>query len=251
MPERGDSGVYVYGVVPATSAVPSTLRGMDGKPVESVVQADLAAVVTEVALPRPAGRRKDLLSHSEVLNAVAERHDVVPLRFGTMLADRRAVVADVLERQHHRFTSTLERIAGAVQLNLRATYVEERVLADILKESPRIRSLRERTRGLPPGLPHPDMLELGRLVALRVEDLRREDGAQLMESLLPLVLDVRNHDRAGTEHVLDVAMLVERRSVEVLETHLERVARDVHERMGVALTGPLAAFDFVEEEAWV
>jgi hypothetical protein len=207
--------------------------------------------VTSVALPRPAGRRKDLLSHSEVLNELALQHDVAPLRFGTMVADRDAVVRDVLEPQQQRFARTLERIAGAVQLNLRATYVEERILADIVRESPRIRTLRERTQDLPADLPHPDMLELGRLVALRVEDLRREDGGLLMESVLPLVLDVRTHDRAGTDHVLDVALLVERGSVQVIEAHLENVAADVHERMRVSLTGPLAAFDFVEEEAWV
>jgi len=46
-------------------------------------------------------------------------------------------------------------------------------------------------------------------------------------------------------------MLVDRDSVSVLETELERIAEDVYERMRLELVGPLAPYDFVQEEAWV
>jgi hypothetical protein len=36
----------------------------------------------------------------------------------------------------------------------------------------------------------------------------------------------------------------------MVESELERVATDVHQRIRLQLTGPLAAFDFVEEEPW-
>jgi hypothetical protein len=50
--------------------------------------------------------------------------------------------------------------------------------------------------------------------------------------------------------VLDRALLVDRESVALVETELERVATDVHERIRLQLTGPLAPFDFVEDEPW-
>src|SRR5687767_2162913 len=77
MPEPADSGLYVYGIVPSTGAiVPDDVHGMDGHGVELVTHGELGALVTKISLPRPPGRRRDLLSHSDVLNAVAQGLDV-------------------------------------------------------------------------------------------------------------------------------------------------------------------------------
>jgi hypothetical protein len=223
---------------------------MDGHAVRLVTDEGLGAVVTEVAIPRPPGRRRDLLSHSDVLNAIAADLDVVPLRFGTVFPDADAIIQDLLTARSGALTKLLARLTDAVQLNLRATYVEERVLAEVVQENREISELRERTRHLPEGTPHPDALRLGRLVSLVLEDKRREDSALIAESVLPLVRESRLHERATTDHVLDVALLVDRESVAMIESELERVATEAHERIRLQLTGPLAAFDFVEEGPW-
>src|SRR3954447_11991008 len=133
MAEPGDTGWYVYGIVPSTgSLAPVDIQGMDGRGVEVIPGGGLGAVVTEISLPRPPGRRRELLSHSDVLNAVVRHHDVVPLRFGTIFADTQAVVDDLLVARSTALRRSLDRVFDAVQLNLRATYVEERVLADVV-----------------------------------------------------------------------------------------------------------------------
>ncbi len=256
MAEPGDSGLYVYGVTrTAGSARPAEpwqgLVGMDGHPVAVVSGPDgLSAAVTEVALPRPPGRRRDLLSHSDVLNALATTSDVVPLRFGTVFADADEVVDELLVAWSESLTALLDRVSGAVQFNLRASYVEERVLAGVVHGSPEIRRLRERTQALPAGTPHPDVLRMGRLVAAAVGDLRREDSALLAESVLPLVRESVVRERSTPDHVLDLALLVDRRTATDFEEHLEQVAADVHERIRLELTGPLAPFEFVGGEPW-
>jgi hypothetical protein len=251
MPDTGDTGLYVYGIVPSTgSSLPEHLRGMDGHAVEIVTDGGLGAVVTAISLPRPPGRRRDLLSHSDVLNGLARELDVLPLRFGTVFPDADAIVRELLTAQSESLTYLLDRLTDAVQLNLRASYVEERVLAGVVQGSRQIRELRERTKHLPDGTPHPDALRLGRLVSQELSDLRREDSTLLAECVLPLVRESRVRERATTDHVLDIALLVDRESVAVVEAELERVAMDVHERIRLQLTGPLAPFDFVEDEPW-
>jgi gas vesicle protein GvpL/GvpF len=251
MPEPADTGLYVYGIVPAPSAsIPADLHGMDGHAVELVTADELGALVTQIALPRPPGRRRDLVSHSDVLNAIAGEGDVVPLRFGTVFPDAAAVVSELLSTRTETLAKLLDRVAGAVQLNLRATYVEERVLAEVVAGSSEIRELRNRAKHLPADTPHPDAVQLGRLVAGVLADLRRQDSAMLAECVLPLVRDSRARERATTDHVLDLAMLVDRMAVGAVDEQLERVAAEVHERIHLQLTGPLAPFDFVEEEPW-
>src|SRR5215212_10515553 len=97
MPDPDHTGVYAYGVVPADgSSLPGDIRGMDGHAVELVTDGRLGAVVTSIALPRPPGRRRDLLSHNQVLTTLASDLDVVPLRFGTVFPDGDAVAQDLL-----------------------------------------------------------------------------------------------------------------------------------------------------------
>jgi len=254
MPEDGSTGWYVYGVVrardrPLAELLPS-LAGMDGGPLEAVTDDDLAAVVTEVIIERPRGRRRDLISHSEVLNALAREHDVVPLLFGTVVADRESIVTGLLADRRPIVADVLARTAGAVQFNLRASYVQDTVLADVVRGNPVIRDLHERTRGIPEGTPHPDAVRLGQLVSEALTLQRHGDSGLLMDAVLPLVRDSRVRERADVAHVVDLALLVDRDSVAMLESHLEGIAEDVHDRMRLNLIGPLAPYDFVQEEAW-
>ena len=251
MPEPADSGVYVYGIVSSTGATaPDDVQGMDGHGVELVTHGELGALVTMISLPRPPGRRRDLLSHSDVLNAVAQDLDVVPLRFGTVLPNAGAVVSNLLLAHTGALTRMLEYVSDAVQLNLRATYVEERVLADVVQGNRDIEWLHRRTRHLPTGVSHPDSMRLGRLVSLELDEMRRYDSAMLAECVLPLVRDSRERARAATDHVLDLALLVDREAVAIVEAELEDVAADIHERIRLQLSEPLAPFDFVKDEPW-
>ena len=252
MPDPDHTGVYAYGVVPAEgSSLPGDIRGMDGHALELVSDGRLGAVVTSIALPRPPGRRRDLLSHSEVLTTLASDVDVVPLRFGTVFPDADAVAQELLTGRARSLTALLERVADAVQLNLRASYVEERVLADVVAGSRDIRRLRERTKHLPEGMPHPDALRLGQLVSNALSELRHDDSAWIAARVLPYVRDSRVRERATPDHVLDVALLVDRSRVSMLEAELEDLADELHDHMRLQLTGPLAPFDFVEEgQAW-
>jgi hypothetical protein len=249
MPEDRDTGWYVYGIVRGPVELPA-VPGMDGGPLEFVADDDLSAVVTEVTVERPRGRRRDLISHSDVLNALAKDHDVVPLRFGTVVTDPESIVTEVLAERRPLVADVLARTAGAVQLNLRVSYVEDAVLAGVVRSDPVIRDLHERTRAIPAGTPHPDALRLGRLVSDALTSKRRGDSRLLMEAVLPMVRDSRARDRPDVAHVVDLALLVDRESVAMLETELEAIAEDVHDRMRLELMGPLAPYDFVQEEAW-
>jgi hypothetical protein len=250
MPEDRGTGVYVYGVVGVPSPPLPRVTGAGGSALELVSHGDLAAVVTARS-DEGVSRRDELLSHSAVLNAVARQQDVAPMRFGTVMPDRETLVQELLVEQAPRLLRLLARLDGAVQLNLRATYVEERVLAEVVRDYPEIRSLRERTRSLPPDLPHPDALRLGRLVAIALDDRKRVDSQVIADVVLPMAREVRTRDRSDPNHVLDLALLVDRETVDLVEEELERLAEDVHERIQMTLSEPWAPFDFVEEEAWV
>jgi len=243
---EGDTGYYVYGVVAAADGrVPADLVGVDQAPVHTVDHDGIAAVVAVIDLERPPGRRADLVAHSAVLDALASTGAVVPVQFGSLMSDAESVVEDLLAPQVDHFADLLEQLQGRSQYNLRATYHEQVVLAEVVAADPEIAELSRRTRELPEEAAYADRVRLGELVARAVDAKRVYDAEVLLESVLSHTDAYSTREGAGMVHVLDVALLVEQTRREELEEHLEGLAEAVHERIRLRLVGPVAPYDFV------
>jgi hypothetical protein len=244
-----ETGCYVYGVVP-TGAVVEGVLGVDDEPVHLVDAGEVAVVVSPLALDRPPARRAELLAHSRVVDALAAAGPVVPVRFGSVVLDEEAALDEVLS-DGRDLVALLERLRHVVQLNLRATYVEEQVLAEVVESDPVVAELRRRTRDLPAGTMHPDLVRLGERVSMALDQVREHDRGALLAEVEPLAEAVRVRQVGGTDGLLDVALLVEREHLVAFEERLEDLAAEVHPRVRLRLVGPVPPYDFVEDRSWV
>jgi hypothetical protein len=244
-----DVGLYFYCVVPAGTDT-AGLHGLDDVEVETVEHGGVSAVVSKLSLDRPPGRSAELVAHARVVDALAAVTDVVPAQFGSALDNDLSEVAGFLDDEGDRIRSALSRLGGKVQLNLRASYEPDQVLAELVQQDPLVAELRSRTRELPSGVPHPDLVRLGEAVSRGLTRKRVEDAESLLDVVLPHVSE--HIQRPGGEYdVLDAALLVERSAMPTLEQALEELAEVVHERIRMRLVGPVAPYDFVEDVAWV
>ncbi len=245
-----ETGYYVYAVVPAAGAAAPGVRGIDDVEVELVEHGDVAAAVAEIALDRPPGRSAELRAHGRVVEALAGAGPVVPAQFGGLLARREDVVSEILAPGHDRLREVLASLRGTRQYRLRATYVAEQVLAEVVRADPGIADLSARTRHLGEGEPHPDKVRLGELVSAAMADKRLDDVETVMAVVRPLVLEEAPQAGSGVDHLHAVALLVAEDRVAELEEALEALAEAVHERIRLALSGPTAPYDFVEGATW-
>lgn len=242
-------GCYVYGVVPAGAQVEG-LVGVDEQEVRLVDAGDVLVAVSALDLDRPPARRKELLAHSRVVDALAAAGAVVPVRFGSVTLDEQAAVEEVVADDRDLVT-LLERLAELAQLNLRATYVEQEVLTELVERDPVIAALRERTRGLPQGTMHPDLVRLGERVSHGLDVIRERDRAELLARIEPLAVATNPRAVGGADGLLDMALLVERQHLVAIEENLEQLAEAVHPRIRMRLVGPVPPYDFVEDRSWV
>ena len=106
------SEVHVYGVVPASAKPEIADEG-----VRLIAQGEVAAVVSDID---PADLRavRVLRAHWRVLEQAGASATVLPVRFGTVMADDDAVVTEFLEPSHDDLAATLADMAGKVQLSL-------------------------------------------------------------------------------------------------------------------------------------
>jgi len=238
------TALYCYGIMAAKAAKAQPAAGLGGETVEVVVGGELAALVSAVPPGTVRARRRDLMTHFDVLGKAFERGTVLPLRFGIVFDDERVLLDEFLRPRHDELVQLLRELEGQVELRVTAHYREDAILAEAVRESPRIAQLREATRGTPAG--HPAMLELGELVSAEVQARTARDTRALLERLRPLVRRYELDEEPIAYQLLRGSFLVERVQADAFDRALETFASDNAGRVDVKLVGPLPPHSFVE-----
>ena len=140
---------------------------------------------------RPLGTRDDLIAHERVLDTVAERTAVLPMRFPAVVEEQ-GVVDELLAPNQDRFVEALARLDGLAQFTLKGRYEQDAVLREIAEADPKIMALRERVRELPEDASYYDRIRLGELVVARDGAPARRGGhGRCWNRLRPFVADIR------------------------------------------------------------
>ncbi|MEU6263007.1 GvpL/GvpF family gas vesicle protein [Saccharopolyspora shandongensis] len=244
-----DRGVYVYGIVGHRKKLPDDLPSVgDGKEeVDLASYGKLSALVSEVQLARPLGTREDLLAHERVLDTLAAEATVIPMRFGSVVRTREAVVDELLAPHQGHFEEMLAELAGLVQFTVRGRYANDAHLREIVSEEPEIQELRAALQGLPEDAGYAERLRLGELVNNAVVRKREVDTEKLISLLQKSSAASAAHAVAGEDDAMHVAFLVDREAVAQFEQAVDDLGRQWDGRVNLRLIGPLAPYDFLPE----
>jgi hypothetical protein len=236
--------VYVYGVVRAAAIAPRC-SGVLEERVALVKSGAVAALLSHIRTKRVRAKRRDLLAHSDVLQAAHSTGVVLPLRFGTLFADEGDLRARFLEPRHDELLALLGRYEGMSEMRLRASYHDrDDVLAAIVAGDPEIAALRDATRGREAS--EARLLRLGELVAKRYEARRAADEDAVVRRLAQRAVEARVDDARDDELTITKASFLirddDRRAFDEL---LDSVALGVRHLVGFTCTGPLPPHSFV------
>jgi hypothetical protein len=112
--------LYVYAIVDRDCHPPAEWRGLAGSQLSTVEYRSLAAVVSTTTAP-PHRDTATILCHEALVEALGVHHRALPVRFGTVFSDARAVT-EALSERYESLASDLERIGGKVELGLVALW---------------------------------------------------------------------------------------------------------------------------------
>lgn len=219
--------VYVYAICRAPAVAPAT-AGLRAVPLRIVRAAGLLALVSDIELGAgPLGCEEDLWQHERVVEALMTDHDVLPVRFGTLVVSDGEVRA-LLRRRAEQFTAALARVAGAVEVGVRAVLAPE-------SSAPSERTVRQ---GAPSGTGY-------MLAAKRREQRVTELREMIARALSPLARSsIALEARGAASATLASSHLV---GAERLDDFRERAQRLADELDGASLvcTGPWPPYSFV------
>jgi Gas vesicle synthesis protein GvpL/GvpF len=236
---------YVYGIVQATSTAPRG-RGIAGAPLRLVAGEQASALVSEI----PAGSvrlgREEVLVHARVLERALARGPVLPMRFGTVMEDADEVRGRLLDEHGPELRTQLTELEGKVEIRIRATYDEPSVLRDVLREHPKIASLRESIQGRSEDAGYYERIRLGELVAAALERRRQRDAQAILDALSAQALAVETSESGHERVALQASFLVERARLAEFNASVDRVAEGYGGQVRFKYTGPLPPHSFVE-----
>ena len=267
--QANQSGYYVYCIAESAAtqqldaaSLPAAIE--ETTKLEWVTVNDLAALASAVPLE---DYKEDALAehltdatwtavramrHETVVEYVAKRVSVVPLRFGTIYLER-ASVERMLAEKGRELAAILERLRGHEEWGVNVYSDRAKLMAGITSVSPRLRELAQQAEAASPGQSY---LMQKKIEALRVDEARvaLNDIIDGVEKRLSEQADEGKRLRIlrveATEHGElkgKFAFLVKRAEFEEFRAAAERLAEQ-HLEAGIRLelTGPWPAYNFTD-----
>jgi Gas vesicle synthesis protein GvpL/GvpF len=245
---NGTMATYLYGIarglqadapaLPAVADADAEIRAIEGESCVAIVS-DAPGYFVEATA-------EDLQRHSDVLQKLLDcTAALVPLRFGTVYPSDEMVRRDLLVARRDELQALLQGVENRVEARLKAFYVEEAVLAEIVVEQPQIAQLRQRTQALPADATYYDRIRLGELVASALAAKRRRDQQELLARLAPLAVDHVVEEEPHEWSLLTASFLLERSALENFHSAVSSVADAAEQRLQLRCLAPLPPYSFV------
>ena len=244
---KAEGNVYVYGIVLASERDAVSAVGVTGAAVRTVEHGGMAALVSDLDDGTLTAAR-ELRAHWRVMQAASESATVLPVRFGTVMANDRSVAEELLEPQAERLLARLRDLAGRVQLSVKGEYDEATLLREVVTATPAVKALRERVGSLPDAAGYYDRIRLGELVAAEVDRRRASDAALAVERLSGHAVATETSEPKTPGGAFDLAFLVERSGIDTFSAAVGDLSAALGERVAIRYVGPLPPYSFVDDE---
>jgi len=192
------------------------------------------------------------MRHETVVEYVARRASVIPLRFGTIYLERSGI-EQMLSEKGSEFEEIIDHLRGREEWGVNIYCDRAVLLSSITSVSPVLRDLVERAQEAPPGQSY--------LMQKKIETLKVDEARAAVNRIVDQIEEnlKAQTDEARRLRILKVettehgelkakfAFLVQRSAFEKFRDAAEQLARE-HQAAGVRLelTGPWPVYNFIQ-----
>lgn len=245
------TGLYLYGIISAADAAELGPIGleMDGAPqaVFPILIDDVAVVASAFpARGRVMPMRKNLDAQNRVLRQLMNvTGGLLPLRFGHVVPNEREA-RRMLSRRRSLLVQELAHLAGKVEMALKVVWDQENVFEYLVKQDSELAAMRDQMFATGREPSRDEQMELGRVFAARVEEVRRGHVERVTTSLEGFVADLQEDPVKEVKEVMNLALLVSRAKLPALDERVDMIAAVLPDALLIKYTGPFAPFHFVD-----
>lgn len=236
---------YVYGIVGAEARPPSS-RGIADAPLRLVDGDGAAALVSNLVDDGVRLGREEVMVHARVLEQALMQGTVLPMRFGVVMSGPEEIRRRLLADHGGELRAQLDELDGKVEIRIRGTYDEDRLLREVISEDQAIASRSASVRNRPADASYYERIELGERIAQAVERKREHDSEEIIDALGQAALTVDLTQPAHERIAVNASFLLARAKLDEFDEILERLASGYGGRIRFKYTGPLPPHSFVQ-----
>jgi cytidylate kinase len=246
-PESGPPkwGKYLYAIAALSKDRAYDVAGIDGRLVQGLSNGRVAAVVSDCARQKLRPERIHLAAHKEVLKRLMLESTVLPMAFG-IIADDDKAVRRLLRLNQKAFLKQLERVADKVEMGVRVKWDVPNIFEYFIDIHPELRAARDRLLGNQREPRQEDKIELGQLFDRILNDDREAHSEKLEAALAPCCAEIQRSSPRDVNEVANLNCLVARNGQKQLEDAVFQAAGLFDNNYAFDLNGPWAPHNFVE-----
>lgn len=235
-------GKYIYGIIATDEAANFGPIGIDeGDEVVTIGTAGLSAVISRAGDELFEASRENLTAHTKVVEKVAERFAILPMRFCTV-AESTDEVVNFLEANARGLKNSLKDIEGKVEVGIKIIWTDmKKMYEEIAKENRAIRALKERG-----AVGQQALIRAGELVEAALEEKKAVEGEEYLRPLKRGPVKVKELESKTEDMVANVSFLLDRDWLQEFDARVEQIASEHEGRIDVKYVGPMPPFSFVD-----
>ena len=268
-------GLYVYAVIPTADriifdisndslkeypiyAIP--LRGTSG-PAEGKPKAGIAAVVSaspyaDIRSLKRSDAAVLLVRHQRVTETIMQGFPILPVKFGTILADE-AQVGRLLAQGETLFQTALAKYGGLVQMEVVVLWNIQKIFAEI-GQMETVQRAKQQIVDSPAEESLNFKVALGQLVQNELKQRQAALQAEILPAFSAISREVVANPLMDDSMVMNVALLLDEAGCQALDEKLDSLDADFTSRADLAggplnfrRVGPLAPYSFATVEVQV
>jgi hypothetical protein len=237
-------GQYLYAVIECDKEPVFGWAGIAGAAIRTVRDGRLAAVVSDAPKGKLRPERRRLAAHHETLKRLRKEFVVLPVAFG-LVAENSAAVRQILVRNREAFQEQIRRVAGKVEMGLRASWDVPNIFEYFVETHAELRELRDQVfQGRQPT--KDELIEVGRTFDRLLGEHRAACIQTVTQALRPRYFEVKENKPRNEQEIMNLALLIGEDGQADFEAGVVEAARRFDNRFSFDFNGPWLPHNFVE-----
>lgn len=241
-------GKYLYGFIRADGQRNFGPIGIDGGEVYTFPFKKIASVISHLpymafdTLPKDT-LLKYLTVYQSVLENVLKTHEIIPIKFGTLL-DGDWPLQNALEKGYDRILTGLGRMEKRIEIDIVALWTDlDAVLAEIGEEK-EIKELKKAASLMSQDERFDLRVKVGKQVKALLDQRTELCKNEIMDAILPYAEAEHLNSLMDDSMILNVALLIQKDQTSALESRVAHLDRQYEDRVNFRIIGPLPPYSF-------
>lgn len=244
--ENSVNRLYVYCLTkePVPSCPDIVSIDGDEEKVFSIIYKDVSVFVSKAKSEKYIADRKNTITHEKILESVMLTHDIIPMRFATVV-DGENELQKFIDDNQGAINDVYEKIRNKQELGLKVLIKMDEMMKKIINEYSAIRKMRDKIASIPLEKSYYERIEIGKMVADALEKEKTKYRDLILEALSPLAEEVIDNKSFGEMMLMNTAFLVDKAKEKEFDEQVNQLAENIGDSMKFKYVGNLPPYNFV------